>query len=162
MTPTTESMAADLDGLEDAVLALHEALGGNGWAYSNYGNDELRYRRTELENGVRAVTEAFARRTVAGSAFADVMAERRRQVEIGRKPEHDDTYTDGQLAQAAAAYGLVAAGWEPKAAREIWPKFWDFSWWKPRDPRRNLVKAGALIIAEIERLDRLAAIRSPA
>lgn len=32
-------------------------------------------------------------------------------------------------------------------------------WWKPKDRRRNLVKAGALIVAEIERLDRLASGR---
>jgi len=28
------------------------------------------------------------------------------------------------------------------------------AWFKPTDPRRDLVKAGALCIAEIERLDR--------
>ncbi|GAG33310.1 unnamed protein product, partial [marine sediment metagenome] len=38
---------------------------------------------------------------------------------------------------------------------EIWP--WDPSWWKPTDERRNLEKAGALIVAELERLDRLEA-----
>jgi hypothetical protein len=37
-----------------------------------------------------------------------------------------------------------------------WP--WDASWWKPsNDPVRNLVKAGALIAAEIDRLQRAAA-----
>jgi hypothetical protein len=34
-----------------------------------------------------------------------------------------------------------------------WPQDWEF---KPADPRRMLVKAGALILAEIERLDRAA------
>jgi hypothetical protein len=33
-----------------------------------------------------------------------------------------------------------------------WP--WSQDWWKPTNPRRDLVKAGALIAAEIERLDR--------
>jgi hypothetical protein len=42
---------------------------------------------------------------------------------------------------------------EPKAPRN-WP--WDASWWKPLDRRSNLVKAAALLIAEIERLDRRA------
>lgn len=41
---------------------------------------------------------------------------------------------------------------DPKAPQR-WP--WDAGWWKPSDRRRNLVKAGALILAEIERLDRL-------
>jgi hypothetical protein len=36
-----------------------------------------------------------------------------------------------------------------------WP--WEDKWWKPKDRRRDLVRAGALIVAEIERLDRLAA-----
>lgn len=30
-------------------------------------------------------------------------------------------------------------------------------WWKPGAPRRMLIKAAALIVAEIERLDRAAA-----
>lgn len=31
----------------------------------------------------------------------------------------------------------------------------DFKWWKPKSCRRELVKAGAPILAEIERLDRV-------
>lgn len=42
---------------------------------------------------------------------------------------------------------------EPKAPKN-WP--WNAEWWKPSDRRRNLVKAAALILAEIERLDRKA------
>jgi hypothetical protein len=37
---------------------------------------------------------------------------------------------------------------------EGWP--WDEKWWKPStNPIRNLVKAGALIAAEIDRLQRV-------
>lgn len=38
---------------------------------------------------------------------------------------------------------------------KIWP--WDKSWWKPTpdDRIRELIKAGALIAAEIDRLQRL-------
>jgi hypothetical protein len=50
---------AEVTDMEGAVRALHEALGGNGWAYTNYGNDELHSRRSELEAGVRAVLEAL-------------------------------------------------------------------------------------------------------
>jgi hypothetical protein len=49
-------------------------------------------------------------------------------------------------------------GWS--AFLEIWP--WDRKWWKPKDRRRDLVRAGALILAEIERLDRAAAKTSGA
>ena len=40
----------------------------------------------------------------------------------------------------------------PVFLRRWWP--WSLDWWKPKDPRRDLVRAGALIVAEIERLDR--------
>ena len=40
-------------------------------------------------------------------------------------------------------------------APEVFP--WEDAWWKPTTPRRDLVKAAALILAEIERLDRMAA-----
>jgi Lar family restriction alleviation protein len=40
---------------EQMVRAVHEALGGDGWAYSNYGHNELRDRRPALEDAVRAI-----------------------------------------------------------------------------------------------------------
>lgn len=96
-------------------------------------------------------------------AVRDVLAERKRQVDVEHwMPGHDDQHTGGELAQAAAAYayyGTEAENSQPPA-ESIFPTTWDMSWWKPGDHRRNLVKAGALIIAEIERLDRLAAMGS--
>ncbi len=82
-----------------------------------------------------------------GSAAArDVLAERRRQIEAEWwTPEHDNQFVDRELAKAAACYAIDNAA--------MWP--WSMSWWKPSNSRRNLVKAGALILAEIERLDRL-------
>lgn len=40
------------------IKALHEALGGDGWAYSNYGGNELSACRDELIAGVLAVRRA--------------------------------------------------------------------------------------------------------
>ncbi len=89
-------------------------------------------------------------------AWLDVQAERKRQVEVeGWTPEHDDEHNGGELADAAACYALSAAGWSTYAARERWP--WPLEWWKPSTARRDLVKACALALAEIERLDRVAA-----
>ncbi len=109
-----------------------------------------------------------------GGALADVAAERRRQIEAeGWTPEHDDRHRDKSMALAAACYAMFASvsdaerastdmpgdlttnskplrGWA--AFLEIWP--WERRWWKPKDRRSDLVRAGALIIAEIERLDR--------
>ncbi|EPF6737993.1 hypothetical protein NR640_006635 [Pseudomonas aeruginosa] len=86
-------------------------------------------------------------------AWLDVQAERRRQVEAeGWTPEHDDLYCAAELPRAAAAYILNGANDEAPA---IWP--FSAKWWKPRDARSNYVRASALILAEIERLDRAAA-----
>ncbi len=86
----------------------------------------------------------------ATGAARDVLEERRRQVSAeGWTPEHDDQHKTGELAKAATCYASVY----PLAA-SYWP--WDLKWWKPSDRRRNLVKAAALILAEIERLDRKA------
>jgi hypothetical protein len=93
-------------------------------------------------------------------AAEDVFAERQRQVKVeGWTIEHDDTHRHGQMATAAACYALWGAGGIVARATspDLWP--WDEMWWKPKDRRRDLVRAAALIIAEIERLDRDAEAR---
>ncbi|EOA4330897.1 hypothetical protein ACH2GM_003135 [Pseudomonas aeruginosa] len=94
-------------------------------------------------------------------AWLDVQAERRRQVEAeGWTPEHDDGHSHGQMARAAACYALAGSsapndGTAALLVSLAWP--WDEQWWKPSTARRDLVKACALALAEIERLDRAAA-----
>ncbi|MFU6714561.1 hypothetical protein ACM764_00275 [Pseudomonas aeruginosa] len=100
-------------------------------------------------------------------AWLDVQAERRRQITAeGWTPEHDDEHADGQMAQAAGCYALHAGGigtdWpdgRQNGAALFWP--WDKDSWKPTTPRRDLVKACALALAEIERLDRAGISQSP-
>lgn len=94
-------------------------------------------------------------------AARDVLAERARQVSAeGWTPEHDDTHDKNELSRAAACYALEGAapytGLGIDVTREWANIGWSWAWWKPKDRRRNLVKAGALILAEIERLDRAA------
>jgi hypothetical protein len=95
-------------------------------------------------------------------ALADLASERMRQVsEEGYTPEQDDAvYDAGQLAHAAANY-TQEAGNQIRYGRETpgpmphlqsWP--WSNEAWKPGDARRTLVKAGALILAQIEQIDR--------
>jgi hypothetical protein len=107
------------------------------------------------------VRDAFA--AVEGAAVRDIAAERRRQIETeGWTLAHDDTHNQGEMANAAGAYCQSAArprlfSRKPGAAFTFpmcWP--WAREWWKPKNPRADLVRAGALIIAEIERLDRIA------
>lgn len=93
-----------------------------------------------------------------------IAAERQRQIdEEGYTAEHDD-YCFGQgLAMAAGCYvdHVVNQSWH-YANGEIeeytkaecpgnWPAAWDEAHWKPKDPLRDLVRAGALIAAEIDR-----------
>lgn len=89
-------------------------------------------------------------------AALDVLAERRRQVEVeGWTPERDDQYVHGDMASAAGCYAMYTLAFLKGDPHHTWP--WDKAWWKPSpDPRRNRVKACALLLAEIERLDRAA------
>jgi len=110
-------------------------------------------------DAVRAYEEIGA--ALATAAANDVLAERERQKSAeGWTPEHDDEHDDGSLAQAAACYLLNAQSIPFSCGNStIWP--WAREWWKPKDRRRDLVRAGALILAEIERLDRAAAVGAP-
>lgn len=92
-----------------------------------------------------------------------IALERSRQIAVeGYTHQHDDEHCDGELAHAAAAYAVDATGYEshPGAilngmgpSKPLWP--WGKEWWKPSDdPIRTLVKAGAFIAAEIDRLQR--------
>ena len=99
-------------------------------------------------------------------AARDVLAERRRQVEVeGWTPEHDDAHDGGEMAIAAACYATAPPAtytereWMFADRPKSWP--WHSTWWKPTFYRHNLVRAGALIVAEIERLDRRVGAPTP-
>ena len=81
-----------------------------------------------------------------------IAAERARQVaEEGWMPDHDDEHSGGELLAAAICYAehRFGSGW---VVPPSWP--WELSYWKPREPIDNLIRAGALIAAEIDRLQR--------
>lgn len=89
---------------------------------------------------------------------AEIAAERRRQIEVeGWTPEHDDKHDRRELFAAARSYverwrakrGLPQTENGPPPS---WP--WDAASWKPGGYRRDLVRAGALVLAEIDRLTR--------
>jgi hypothetical protein len=93
------------------------------------------------------------------SAIDDIAAERKRQIEVeGWTAHHDNEHDDDEMAKAAALYALPPAlrilrvNPAQNLLSYVWP--WDTKWWKPKDRRRDLVRAGALIAAEIDRLDR--------
>ena len=75
----------------------------------------------------------------------EIAEERSRQwTEEGWTKEHDDEHNDNSLSIAAASYCLETS--------MIWP--WELETFKLKDRRRNLIRAAALIVAEIERMDR--------
>jgi len=95
-------------------------------------------------------------------AEIDVLAERQRQIHAeGFDEAHDEAHEDGQLSDAAICYAMrdnqrqSVDAFEQSWLQTLWP--WDIAWWKPKDRRRDLVRAAALIIAEIDRMDREAA-----
>lgn len=100
------------------------------------------------------IMEADDPSVFASSALRDIAAERARQVEVeGRSAAHDDNYPSGELARAGACYALHAGVDLGEETPAFWP--WDRAWWKPKSARRDLVRAAALIVAEIDRGDRL-------
>jgi hypothetical protein len=83
-------------------------------------------------------------------SIALIRAERARQITVeGYTAEHDTEHDRGQLALAAAAYALAASGRAPQGS--VW---WPFhGGYKPGpEPLASLVKAAALIVAEMDRL----------
>lgn len=108
-----------------------------------------------LMSFVRAIESRILGQQGGGDAARDVLAERQRQVSVERwTPARDDGYTKYEMRWAAVCYALTHNMTTPSNLPANWP--WASAWWKPTTERRNLVKAGALIIAEIERLDRAA------
>ncbi|MGG3810913.1 DUF3850 domain-containing protein [Methylorubrum rhodesianum] len=141
----TETLDGDMQAVICTILA---AWGGDDW-------------------------QALAARPEAPSdagwsqAARDVLAERRRQVAAeGYSFEHDDNHARGELAAAAACYALPLAVYTGclapfpprgtlglKLANHVWP--WAPGSFRRKSRREDLIRAAALLIAEVERLDRL-------
>ncbi|RPV24164.1 hypothetical protein IPC858_26875 [Pseudomonas aeruginosa] len=130
----------------------------------------LYLRKEPTDDDLRAIHDALRSLAAAPGkevpqAWLDVQAERRRQITAeGWTPEHDDAHSHGEMARAAACYALAGSsapndGTAALLVSLAWP--WDEQWWKPTSARRDLVKACALALAEIERLDRAGISQNP-
>jgi hypothetical protein len=83
-----------------------------------------------------------------------IAEERKWQIEVeGWTVDHDKEHDCAELAFAAATYAPPSFTTTKDFKRiHLWP--WDKGWWKPSDDRiKELTKAGALIAAEIDRLN---------
>ena len=97
--------------------------------------------------------EPELRRHLMSKASVDVLAERERQIKAeGYDTKHDDEHNHRELSAAAACYA-DAFGPDDQCPA-CWP--WGTEAWNPKDYRSNMVRAAALLLAEIERLDRAA------
>lgn len=84
------------------------------------------------------------------SGVEQIAEERRHQInDLGFTTQKDMAYRNGELVDAALAYAKAASTQSDECPRG-WP--WSENTWKPQSPIENLVRAGALIAAEIDRL----------
>lgn len=161
-------VAGHLEGLDHGMQWIFNTLAGPGHlpdldeARTIGGAQAMFDAELQEHEAFRAANPVPEPEIPYSRAAVDVLAERRRQVEAeGRTPEHDDEHAMGDLAIAGACYAAKASGRGLHSASSVpvlWP--WEPESWKPGMPRRNLVKAGALILAEIERLDRAEAAKA--
>jgi hypothetical protein len=75
--------------------------------------------------------------------------EREHQIERGFDTKNDAVYTSNELIDAAEAH-MSHGVQDDDYCLATWP--WDYQFFKPTSRLENLVKAGALIAAEIDRL----------
>lgn len=138
------------------VTEQMRAAGDHAWMTSD-GVDSGRVFWAMLAAAPTTQPSPASQGDALSQAARDVLAERQRQISAeGWTPEHDDEHDLGQLARAAACYsGQSRLAGNPELScgpTSLWP--WHYSCWKPNSRRGMLVKAGALILAEMERLDR--------
>lgn len=109
--------------------------------------------------------EAGKSPNAVSKAIKDVVSERNRQKnEEFYSDAQDDSYVNNELTRASASYvnHVVGRSWihlskpsvyQSEIVPDLWP--WSEQSWKPKSPRQDIVRATALLISEIERLDRL-------
>jgi hypothetical protein len=139
-----------IDTMKLAYLYLGKAV----------ADGELANCAMPVENALKQVGMVLAELENENCTGVELIAqERERQIEKeGWTAEHDADHTEGQLAKAAACYAFDAVALPTIDAKRFifdnWP--WSRKWWKPTpdDTIRQLTKAGALIAAEIDRLQR--------
>jgi hypothetical protein len=113
----------------------------------------------------------MADKYMGSEVLADILFERQRQIHAeGYDTAHDDSHSDGDLSRATACYAMSASDqihpqhqkapdFDDDILAALWP--WPPSQWKPKSARRDLIRAAALIVAEIERIDRAATPEKP-
>ncbi|CAI1703054.1 Uncharacterised protein [Serratia fonticola] len=157
--------------LEDAKAELRDAATGpdcQNWRYSPAvkallnSHDELLVALGEMKQRAEAAEQRL-QQPKAKPSILDVIAERQRQIRKGSDADHDDGYIDGVLALGGAAYAISGAGMNGvgtyrKRAKNLWP--FPLKTFNPAGNahrREDLIRGAAMIIAEIDKMDRATA-----
>lgn len=160
-TATHFAISGDWDTMTSSIEALVTGRDGE-WGTEGEGldageyvieawtwSDPVWFRVKVLESGDVALDVVAPLGMDAANAL--IATERQRQIDVeGWTVEHDDQHVNGELRRAASAYlyGSVSAGTVPTE----WP--WAAEWWKPKGEREDLIRSGALCLAERDRLGR--------
>ena len=146
--PTKETEATPVNASTAAIDAVEKLLKRDipSYTYSHLMSGTTRVDAVILADAaVRAQVASMPSEETRMTGVTLIARERQRQVDEERwSPEHDDTLQSGALATAAVGYIT--------GHRANFPISWRF---KPTTRARDLVKAGALIAAEIDRLQRI-------
>lgn len=160
-------MVSDFDGnlvpmkSSIRVVAVNEK---RVW-YKEYGRDHYLVSLLEWQRRLDSASEIKMVSDLIAGVFKEISAtdliarERKRQIEKGWTIKHDDAHNQQELPIVAACYALPPKErnrkiWDETLVEKLFP--WIKRDWKPTpdDRIRELVRAGALIVAEIERLQR--------
>jgi hypothetical protein len=149
---TAAQMRMELSGL-DELLARRPAL-DQATRYEKVAHAiKVASRVDELESKLTAISKSVLLTPGETEGTQIIALERRRQItEEKWTAEHDDQHRHGELALAAGAYVTQALyGVYQAEPPHTWP--WAKEWWKPSpNAIRNITKAGALVVAELDRL----------
>lgn len=146
------SVVAKVEALADEWTAEADRLQEFADRHQGYYQGIVGARRT-CRDDLRAALASVAPDTATpgeADGAALIAAERQRQIDAeGYTPEHDWHHSRQEFVDAAEAYLTHASGMAASECLLGWP--WDAPSFKPSDTRRDLVKAGALIAAAIDR-----------
>lgn len=149
---------------ENVIVELNEDTGGVDVTIGPLSRP-ITFKRDEaktLAAALMAEIDAPLPRMAFSAGAIDIGAERLRQITSeGFSAEHDAEHDDGELLEGAMAYAAdarrtrtgAAPGTDSDGAENDWP--FETAGFKPTSYRATLVKAGAMIAAEIDRTDRI-------
>jgi hypothetical protein len=154
---------------DDFVLAVVEAQdAADDFATENARKQEVIDSQHAMilglreEIGVDCQNKKALTEPLTNGAFRVLDERWRQKTMLGYDDARDDAFLAGELVDAASAYVEAASvygvtsqfmrWYRNRPIPECWP--WDANRWGSESPYRDLVKAGALIIAELDRMDR--------